>query len=317
MLKKNQEGKLLRKMLEKYYKILEEKEKSKYLINKRKIDKLIEKAEEIYKKCHFCEHRCYINRYEKVGRCRIKKTLVASHFFHYGEEAMLVPSYTIFFSGCTFSCVYCQNWDISQYEAGIYIEPKEMALLIEKAKDGGAKNVNWVGGEPTPNLLYILKVLKESNTNLPQIWNSNMYCSIETMEILRDIIDVYLTDFKYGNDDCAYRLSKIKKYWEITTRNHEIAYKQGEVIVRHLVLPNHIDCCSKPIIEWIAENIPNSIVNVMDQYYPTYKAFEYDEISRRLNFDEYMEVYKYAKKLGLNVLAVSRIQNLKNKKYPS
>lgn len=288
-------------MLEKYYEILEGKRKSKYLVNKNRMEKLIEKAEEIYRNCHFCEHRCHINRYEKVGKCRVKETSIASHFYHYGEEPMLIPSYTIFFSGCTFYCVYCQNWDISQYEAGIYIEPEKMAFLIEKA-EGKARNVNWVGGEPTPHLLYILKVLKECNANLPQIWNSNMYCSNETMDILNYIIDVYLTDFKYGNDKCAYRLSKIKNYWEIVTRNHEIAYRQGEMIIRHLVLPNHVECCSKPIIEWIAENVPEAIVNVMDQYYPTYKAFEYEEINRRLSLEEYNKAYNYAKKLGLQVI---------------
>ena len=262
---------------------------------------LIEKAEDIYKSCHFCEHKCHINRYEKVGRCRIKNTRISSHFFHYGEEYMLIPSYTIFFSGCTFYCVYCQNWDISQYETGIYIEPERMAYFIEKA-EGRAKNVNWVGGEPTPHLLYILRVLDECKANLPQIWNSNMYCSLETMEILDKIIDLYLTDFKYGNDDCAERLSKVKNYWEIITRNHEIAYRQGDMIIRHLVLPNHVECCSKPIMEWISDNTPNALVNIMEQYYPTYKAFEYEDINRRINSSEYREVYEYATKLGLNII---------------
>ena len=212
---------------------------------------------------------------------------------------MLVPSYTIFFSGCTFSCVYCQNWDISQYETGIYIEPAQMAMLIDKAEENGAKNVNWVGGEPTPHLLYILNVLKESNANLPQIWNSNMYCSEETMELLSSFIDIYLTDFKYGNNACAERLSKIKNYWEVVTRNHKIAYKNGEMIIRHLILPSHIECCSKPILEWIAENVSDALVNIMEQYYPTYKASEYGEINRRISSDEFNEVCRYARKLGI------------------
>lgn len=289
-------------MLERYYAILDGKEKSNYLKSKDKLDGLIKKADEIFRNCHFCEHKCMVNRYEKAGKCRVKEASIASHFFHYGEESMLIPSYTVFFSGCTFYCVYCQNWDISQYHAGIYIEPKEMALILQKAFEKGARNANWVGGEPTPNLLYILKVLRKCNANLPQIWNSNMYCSLETMDLLKYIIDVYLTDFKYGNNKCAQRLSKIKNYWEIITRNHEIAYKQGEMIIRHLVLPNHIECCSKPVLEWIADNIPEAMVNVMEQYYPTYKAGKYEEINRRITYDEFKEALKYAKKLGLNVI---------------
>ncbi|MBC7080968.1 MAG: 4Fe-4S cluster-binding domain-containing protein [Thermoplasmatales archaeon] len=289
-------------MLEKYYEILNKKAKNNYTKNMGKIDKLIEEAEEIFKKCHFCEHKCYVNRNENKGRCGVKNTKISSHFFHYGEEKVLIPSYTIFFSGCNFSCIYCQNWDISQFESGSYIEPKKMAILIEKAEINGARNINWVGGEPTPHLLYILKVLKNCNSNLPQIWNSNMYCSLETMEILKHVIDLYLTDFKYGNNHCAKKLSNIDRYLEIITRNHEIAYKQGEVIVRHLVLPSHIDCCSKPVIDWISENIPNALVNIMDQYYPTYKAHENEEINRRLTEREYNEVYLYALKKGIKLI---------------
>ncbi len=289
-------------MLEKYYDILNKKAKNNYTKNRNKIEKLIEEAEEVFKNCHFCEHRCYVNRNENKGRCGVKNAKISSHFFHYGEEKVLIPSYTIFFSGCNFSCIYCQNWDISQFENGSYIEPEKMAILIEKAERNMAKNVNWVGGEPTPNILYILKVLKNCNSNLPQIWNSNMYCSLKTMEILKHIIDLYLTDFKYGNNCCAKKLSNIDRYFEVVTRNHEIAYKQGEVIVRHLVLPSHLDCCSKPVIDWISENIPDALVNIMDQYYPTYKAYENKEINRRLTEEEYKEAYLYALKKGIKLI---------------
>lgn len=288
-------------MLERYFAILEGRAKSKYLENKSRVKKLIDRAYEIYSGCCFCEHRCGINRREKLGRCRARLGSIASHFFHYGEEDVLVPSYTIFFSGCTFGCVFCQNYDISQYQAGIYVEPEKMAWIIEGVV-GRARNVNWVGGEPTPHLPYILEVLEKCSANLPQVWNSNMYCSMETMDILKYVMDVYLTDFKYGNDGCAERLSKVKNYWEIITRNHEIAYRQGEMIIRHLVMPNHVECCSIPILDWIADNVPEAFVNVMAQYYPTYKAFEYEDINRRITSDEYRKVYGHAVKLGLNLI---------------
>ena len=116
-----------------------------------------------------------------------------------------------------------------------------MSKMIDTRKKQGAKNVNWVGGDPTPNLYYILKTLKFCRVNIPQIWNSNMYCSQETFEILNGIIDVYLTDFKYRNNECALRLSKVDNYIEIIKRNHKFAYENGEVIIRHLVMPNHIE----------------------------------------------------------------------------
>ena len=288
-------------MLEEYMAILEGKKEAKYLKNMDKMEGLVKRAEEIYKECHLCEHRCGINRDERKGICNVGKASIATHFMHYGEEEVLVPSYTIFFSGCNFKCVYCQNWDISQRMAGIYIEPEKMAYIINGVY-GIARNINWVGGEPTPNLPYIIEVLQKCSSNIPQIWNSNMYCSLETMKLLNGVIDLYLTDFKYGNDKCAERLSNVKRYLEVVERNHLIAYEQGDLLIRHLVMPNHIECCTKYILRWISKNTPNSIVNVMEQYRPEYKAHEYEDISRPLRISEYEEALKIAKDLGLNVI---------------
>ena len=291
-------------MLERYYAILKGREKARYLKSKENgaFDELLEKARDMFHHCNLCEHRCNVDRSRQKGVCGVTKASIATHFMHYGEESFLIPSYTIFFSGCNFKCVYCQNWDISQRQAGLYIEPEKMAEYIEKAYERGAKNINWVGGEPTPNIPYILETLKNSNVNIPQIWNSNMYLTTEAMELLKGFVDVYLTDFKYGNDDCAFRLSKIRNYTNVVERNHEIAYEDAILVIRHLVLPGHVECCSKPIMEWISENVPDALVNIMDQYYPTYRAYEYEGLNRKISIDEYNEVYRYAKKLGINVI---------------
>jgi putative pyruvate formate lyase activating enzyme len=110
---------------------------------------------------------------------------------------------------------------------------------------------------------------------------------------------VYLTDFKYGNDRCAQRLSKIDGYTSIVQRNHRLAYTQGEVIVRHLVMPQHGPCCSKPLLQWIKENIPNVLVNIMPQYRPCYHANEYEEIAQPVLKEEYLKIREYAETLGL------------------
>ena len=267
------------------------------------LDLKIELADRIFQSCIFCERKCKVDRRKNAGNCGVRESRVSSEFLHIGEEYMLIPSYTIFFSGCPFHCVFCQNWDISQNpNSGVYIEPERLAEMIEYRYKSGAKNVNWVGGDPIPNLPYILKVLKYCNVNIPQIWNSNMYCSIETMKLLDGIVDLYLTDFKYGKDACAKRLSMVENYTEIVERNHKIAYKQAEMIIRHLVLPNHIDCCTKPILEWIKENTPYAVVNVMPQYRPEFKAFNYDDISRSLRLEEFNEAIKYARDLKLNLV---------------
>jgi len=276
------------------------------------LDLKMELARRILKRCEFCERRCGVNRTGgERGHCGVLEAHVSSDFLHMGEEPFLIPSYTIFFSGCTFDCVYCQNYDIStDPEGGFYIEPVIMADRIERRfrserrewPYAGAKNVNWVGGDPTPNIYYIFQVLTHCRANIPQIWNSNMFLTVRSMELLDGVIDVYLTDFKYGNDECARRLSKVSDYVSVITRNHLIAAGQAEVVIRHLVLPGHVECCSIPVLQWIRDNLRSVVVNVMSQYRPLYKAHEYGEINRPLSKEEFSAVYSYARELGLTLV---------------
>ncbi|WP_407704651.1 radical SAM protein [Thermococcus thermotolerans] len=258
-------------------------------------------AGRILESCTLCEIKCRVNRREGIGYCRVRESLVASDFLHYGEEPELVPSYTVFFSGCNFRCVFCQNWDISQYRVGIEHAPEFMALKIEEAFRRGARNVNFVGGEPTPNLPFIIETLRHVSVPIPVIWNSNMYMSEEAMRLLDGIVDVYLADFKWGNDGCALRYSKVPRYWEVVTRNFLLAREHfgAEFLIRHLVMPDHIDCCTRPVLEWIAANLGKDVrVNVMFQYRPEYRADEYPEISRGLSIEERQKAVQIVGELG-------------------
>ena len=270
-------------------------------LNLNLLDLKIALANRMLDSCIFCERKCNANRIAgNRGKCDVLEARISSEFLHYGEESELVPSYTIFFSGCTFQCVFCQNHDISQYaSSGEHFAPSIVAELIDKKE---ARNVNWVGGDPTSNLPFILEVLAHTDTSMPQVWNSNMYLTQESITILDGVIDVYLTDFKYGNSKCGQRLSKVENYWEIITRNHSIARQQAEVIIRHLVMPNHMDCCSKPIFDWIAENLENVRVNVMAQYRPMYQASEYPEINQPLKTLEFLEAKEHALARGLDLV---------------
>ncbi|RLG51592.1 MAG: pyruvate formate lyase-activating protein, partial [Thermoproteota archaeon] len=180
---------------------------------------------------------------------------------------------------------------------------KKLAKIEAALRIDGAANINFVGGDPTPNLHTILESLLYLEENVPLLWNSNMYCSIETMKLLADIIDIWLPDFKYGNDSCAERLSKVQRYFEVVSRNHKIAHESGDMIIRHLVLPNHVECCTKPVLKWISENCPNALVNVMAQYRPEYLVArnprDYPDISRRPTAEEMRAAYSYAKSLGI------------------
>jgi putative pyruvate formate lyase activating enzyme len=206
------------------------------------LDLKIEITTRIFSQCHLCEHRCNVDRTHKSGHCNVTTSRIASEFIHQSEESIIVPSHTIFFSGCSFQCVFCQNWDISQFRAGIRIPEEQLANRIHIRKQQGSRNVNWVGGEPTPNILYILKTLKQLDDHIPQIWNSNMYCSIETLLLLDGIIDVYLADYKFGNDNCSFKLCGCKIYTSTIQRNITHASKQADLLIRHLIVPNHISC---------------------------------------------------------------------------
>lgn len=258
------------------------------------LDLKIAIADKLFERCIFCERRCRVNRKKgKTGFCGVLEARIASKFMHYGEEPELVPSYTIFFSGCNFLCKFCQNYDISQSITGIYYPPEIIGKEIDNIK---ARNVNFVGGEPSPNLNYILKVLKHSN-KLASVWNSNMYLSIEAMKLLEGTQDVYLTDFKYGNDECAFKYSGVKNYYEIVSRNHKLAAKHGELIIRHLVLPGHVECCTENVVKFVANELGRETrFNLMFQYRPLYRARECEEINRSLTNEEMQKAIEIVKK---------------------
>ncbi len=291
--------------LKEFMKFIKEYDNERFELRKPKqsfLDLKIVLAEKIIESCEFCEWKCRVNRKKERGFCGVGYyPKISSMFMHLGEEPWITPSFTIFFTGCNFRCVYCQNYNISQNpENGEYIEERELAKEIDLAYLEGARNVNFVGGEPTPNLHYILKVLKYVNNPIPVVWNSNAYESIIGQKLLAGIVDIYLYDFKYGNNKCALKYSKIPNYFETVTRNFKFAINYGEISFRVLILPNHIECCAKPILKWIKENLGNKvIVQLLNQYRPEYKACKYPEICRSLTEEEYLEVVKYAEKSNL------------------
>jgi putative pyruvate formate lyase activating enzyme len=270
-------------------------------------------ANRMLNECHFCARRCNVDRRTSRGFCEVNhSSYISSAFLHTGEEAPLVPSGTIFFSGCNLRCAHCQNHDISCNPSnGEKVSPKQLAAIADELASRGAKNINYVGGDPTPHLHTILSSLPLQQSNITQLWNSNMYLSTETMELLVDIIDFWLPDLKYLSDDCAKRISDVNEYTSIVPRNIKTAYDQGtkEMIIRVLVLPNHIECCVLPILEWIAKNTPLALVNIMQQYRPLWQVLKkpdlYRDISRRVTSEEMQQAYAHAENLGLEFRSVS------------
>ena len=285
--------------------------KNRSIASKNYITLAEELANKYLESCIFCERQCEVNRIDgEKGFCLISKdSFVSSAFLHMGEEAPLIPSGTIFFQGCNFGCVFCQNYDISQAWKGRRniediaqkVDVLQLAALADKLVGKGAININYVGGDPIPNLHTIVGSFHHQTSNITQLWNSNFYLTNESLSLIIDFMDFWLPDFKYGNNECGEKYSGIKGYYDVITRNlkriHD--FGSGEIIIRHLVMPNHVECCSKPILDYVAKEIPKCVVNIMQQFHPEYLAHKYKEINRRPSIEEMHAVKNYADDLGI------------------
>ena len=262
---------------------------------------------------------CRVNRNNgKMGRCKstgnVKIALASLHHFEEPCISGKNGSGTVFFSNCNLSCVFCQNYKISQLGLGHEISIDELANIFLEQQKNNAENINLV--TPTmyvPQIIEAIKIAREKGLKLPIIYNSNGYENVETIKLLKGYIDVYLPDLKYLDDDLAKKYSGINNYFENATNAILEMYfqvglpvfdengliKKG-LIIRHLVLPNHIDN-SKKVLLWIKENLPKDIyVSLMAQYFPTYKAKDIENLNRKLSNKEFEEIKNYLEKLDIH-----------------
>ena len=263
-------------------------------------------------RCDICPRRCGVDRDFVLGVCGVpSKVKVAKAYLHQWEEPCISGengSGTIFFSGCNLKCVYCQNWEISSECKGREITTYQLANIFKDLESKGATNINLVS--PSHYVFAIKEALDIYRPNIPIVYNSNGYDSIEALDILRDYIDIFLVDFKYMDSLLAERLSHAKDYPTVV-KSAIVKMKElqpvnifkGEnlqkgVIIRHLVLPNHTDD-SINILKWIKDNVDNPCVSLMGQYVPMYKGLECEDISRKLKPLEYKIVEKTLISLGL------------------
>lgn len=269
-------------------------------------------------KCEICPHNCKVNRLEKnTGRCRCDdKVKIALACVHRFEEPCISGkngSGTVFFSGCNLSCKFCQNYEISQLGKGIEITIEELADIFIKQQNKGVHNINLV--TPTMYVYQIIeaiKIAKEKGLNIPIIYNSNGYENVETIKKLNGYIDVYLPDLKYYDNQLGFEYSGIKDYFKYSTQAIKEMYNQvgapefdeegmitKGLMIRHLVLPNQIEN-SKHILKWIKENIDENVyINIMAQYFPSYKAKEIEGLNRKLSKEEYEEIENFVYELDI------------------
>ncbi|MCK4937531.1 MAG: radical SAM protein [Methanosarcinales archaeon] len=288
------------------------------LVDSGEIDERIEKLYASLEKCELCPRMCCVDRlYGEMGYCKADANLVVSSAQpHFWEEAHLVGlggSGTVFLSNCNLRCVYCQNSEISHGGEGVSMTPEQLADSMLYLQRVGCHNINLVTPTHyTPQLVRSIAIAARKGLRLPVVYNCSGYESVETLKMLDGIIDIYMPDMKYGDEESAKLYSDAPDYVEVSRDAvREMHAQVGDLVIemdiawhglmiRHLLLPNE-QAGSLKVLEFIASEISkDSYVNIMFQYRPGYEAFEFKEINRPPFLEEYNVVLDMARGLGLH-----------------
>lgn len=281
----------------------------------------VEEAQKHISECKLCPHECGLDRKKEVGMCKAgHRAIVSSYGPHLGEERVLVGrrgSGTIFFGYCNLACVYCQNYDISFHGRGNLVSNEKLAQRMLDLQDyHSCHNINLV--TPThylANILEALYIAAQRGLELPLVYNTGGYESVDSLRILDGLVDIYMPDFKYSSNEFGKKYSQVGDYSDrvrealvemdrqvggLKIDSRGLAYRG--LMIRHLMLPGGLDD-TKEVLKFIKDELSSDLlVNLMDQYYPSHRAFEYREISKRLNHKEYREAYSYGESLGLRLI---------------
>lgn len=296
---------------------------------------------ENYKRCTLCPRECKVNRTnQQIGYCGENDQLrISSIGAHFGEEPPISGkkgSGTVFFSGCSLKCLYCQNYQISLEGLGKFYSCEQVADELEQlVRHEKIHNVNFVTTDHfLPHAIRIVELLRERNISLPILYNTSGYQKVESVKALENYADIYLPDFKYADQKLAKALSKAEDYPErALTALIEMVRQKGfldsflekkaiaakGVMVRHLILPDQVQN-SKDVLTMLFLEFGKSIpISLMSQYYPPAglsgndELGRYDYLKRRVTLMEFDEVYEHALKLGLENMFVQFPQNFKSK----
>jgi len=283
----------------------------------------LERKIEIFSKrlelCNLCPRNCKVNRKKgEKGYCKAPLEItISSYFPHFGEEKVLVGkggSGTIFFTYCNLGCIFCQNYTISHLGIGEIIDTETLATIMIELQNMGCHNINLV--TPThyvPQILEALFYAIPKGLNIPLVYNSSGYESLETLRELDGIIDIYMPDIKFWSPDISLQLANAYDYPEVAKEAVKEMYRQvgnlitdengiaiRGLIIRHLLLPNGVSSI-KEWLEFLKREISTDVfINIMPQYRPLYKAYKYPLINRTISLNEYKEAVNLAKNMGFS-----------------
>ncbi len=264
-----------------------------------------EEARAALANCVFCEHRCGVDRLARVaGVCHAgAEARIFSAQTEVSDELEIVPTFAIALSGCDLRCDFCitgrESWNA---RAGEVLEVSRIGELVEGALARGARTVMILGGEPTVFLPSALEVAAAVPDSARLVWKTNGHGSAEARALLDGIFDVWVVDYKFGNDECARRLARVEDYGEAVRANLWWASKRTDLIIRHLLMPGHIDCCWVPVASWIAENLPGTKVSLRAGFWPAWQARRHLELRRSCFPEEAKRAEEIGRELCLNMV---------------
>jgi putative pyruvate formate lyase activating enzyme len=255
--------------------------------------------------CHFCAHHCGVNRL--TGRSGLCHAGATARFFsaqtEVTDELELIPSFAIALSGCDLRCDFCvtggPSWNPM---AGLAFDAAGMAMRARRALAEGAQTIMLLGGEPTVHLPCVLDFVAQLPATARLVWKTNGHGSAEARELLESMFDVWVVDFKFGNQACAQRLARVADYLGIVRENLLWAVRQGELIVRHLLMPGHVDCCWEPVARWLAAELPGVKVSLRLGFWPAWRAARHAELRATNSGVESNRACEIARENGLNLI---------------
>lgn len=271
----------------------------------------------LYSDCTLCPRNCHVDRSITKGYCReTDELVVARAALHMWEEPCISGtkgSGTIFFSGCSVGCVYCQNHNIASGKAGKIITTERLAEIFMELQNKGAHNINLVTpSHYIPHIIEAFNISKNNGFNIPIVYNTGGYEKIETLQLLDGIVDIYLPDLKYMDENIAQKYSNCRDYFSYASKSlKEMIRQVGEpqfdndgimtkgIVVRHMMLPGCLED-SKNVIKYLHGTFDNMIfISIMNQYTPLPHVVKYPEINRKITDDEYDMLIDYAVNLGV------------------
>ena len=224
--------------------------------------------------CRLCPHACIYSMQGAYSFCRNDPMARCyRHRIEYGEERSLIPSHLFYLSGCNMRCRFCIGEEQAvDSRIGTPLTEEFFCEAVRWGQQQGARNIQWVGGEPSIHLEQVLSVMEHCEDLPPVVWKSNFYLEQNTLDRLFETVSVFVADLKFGNNRCAETIAAVKQYWETVTERLRYVACHHHLIVRHLFLPGHFECCFVPIVQWMKQNLPNVEFSFREGYIPAFRA---------------------------------------------